>query len=158
MRKNKAQVHILEVIIVAGMLLMALYFVKSFDFSPRSVVAKENKLESIGISILEGLESIPDPDEEHSSLLARYLSEPDKYSYDLSNYTSDNLPIGTLFRITRINVSYLHDHVNNPIPSEYIKNIHNSDIWIGEESIASRIVVIDGSVYEIILSMCYTLR
>ena len=42
MLNNSAQIHVLEVIVVAGMLLMSLFFVRTFEFTPNITKTEEN--------------------------------------------------------------------------------------------------------------------
>jgi len=53
MMNNSAQIHVLEVIVVAGMLLMSLYFVRVFDVSSSITTTEENELEILGNGILK---------------------------------------------------------------------------------------------------------
>jgi hypothetical protein len=69
MMDNSAQIHVFEVIIVAGMLFMSLYFVRSFDVSLNITKTEENELEILGNGILTNLEGIPDNLEQYPSLL-----------------------------------------------------------------------------------------
>ena len=83
---NSGQVHLLEIILMSGILLMALYFISGFEAPTHSTIGKENSLESLGGGILKSLDGVPDPGDEngeqyYSSLLARYVYEI-KTEYD----------------------------------------------------------------------------
>ena len=71
---NSAQMNVLEVIIVSGILIVGLYFVRGMEFSSRSVGETENQLEVLGESILNNIASRPDNYEGYSSALSRYIS------------------------------------------------------------------------------------
>jgi hypothetical protein len=155
MRKidNQGQMQMLEVILVSGMLLLALFFVKTIEISAISSVEKENKLEALGISILDSLSGEADPSEEYSSILARYISSGSYYD-DFSDYVYEVLPDGTIFRIIKIDMTnFVHDADATPEGCTY--TIYDPPYWVDEEARASRIVVADGIVYEVILMMWF---
>ena len=160
---NSAQIHVLEVIIVAGMLLMSLFFVRTFEFTPNIKTTGENELELLGDGILENLESVPDSLEQYPSLLARYIYKKAlgyfPYIDEFTDYVNLSLPDGTLYEITRIDITEYSKHpersIKNPLITETLKS---APVKVGKEAISSRIVVIDGCVYEVVLTMYFTLR
>jgi len=159
---NDAQVHILEVIIVIGLLLVSLYFAKSFDFSPHSVISKENRLETLGNGMLASLEGTIDPSEEYNNLLARFVymngSGVFEFANDFTDYVNDSIPEGTLYDISVVNISKMSKYSDETVASSTKKIYSSADVKIGTEAYSSRIVVIDGYVYEVVLSMCFILR
>ena len=154
-RKNSAQIHVFEVIIVAGLLLVSLYFVKSFDFTPHSVVSKENKLEIEGINILEHLEGIADPTEEYDNLLARFADGKDEDVF--TDYINNTLPEGTLYKVQVIDISSMNQNSDTDIAS-YTTTPIPPRLEIGRETYVKRVVVIDGNIYQVVLGIYYTLR
>ena len=179
---NSAQIHVLEVILMSGIMLMALYFIGNFEAPTHSTIGKENSLESLGGGILSSLDGIPDPGYEddnlyYSSLLARYIYEIreeidndlDHYHLlpsieelqSLNDYFETNLPEGTLYQLSYINISKMSkDGLSaNPI-DYYTKELYNpsSVLLIGEKISTSRIVVIDGYIYNLVLRMSFTLK
>ena len=157
---NKAQIHVLEVIIVAGMLLSSLYFVRTFEFTPNITTTEENELEILGNGILENLEGVPDITGEYPSLLARYVTDENGvfiYSGEFINYVNLSIPDGTLYEITRIDITELSKHPEKSV-RDYTENVKPLSVKVGKEAIASRIVVINGCVYEVVLTMYFTLR
>jgi len=156
---DHAQLHTLEVVIVAGILLTSIYFVKGFDFSPQTEISMENKIETLGDSILQSLEALPDPEEELSSLLARYLDDSIENNQNESfiEFIASTLPDGTLFNISYINISGYK--INSMISSikEYTHVIYEPVVEFGTESVSNRIVVINGLIYRIILKIFYNL-
>ena len=161
---NSAQIHVLEVIIVAGMILMSLYFVRSFEFTPNITTTEENELILLGTGILANLEGVPDIHGEFNSLLARYVFAPsdnDVYPYinELIDYVDLSLPDGTLYEITRVNITEYSVHPEKSIKDASItRTMVSAPVKVGHEAVASRIVVIDGVIYEVVLTMYFTLR
>ena len=154
---NSAQIHILEVIIVAGMLLTSLYFVRVFDVSSNITTTEENELEILGNGILTSLEGVPDNLEQYRSLLARYATV--EYIDEFRDYVNRSLPDGTLYEISLINISYMSKYPNTPIGADKVtKYLYKAPVKVGREARSSRIIVIDGLVYEIVLTMFFTLR
>ena len=152
---NKAQVHVLEVVLVAGMLLVSLYFVKTFDISPNSVISKENKLVAVGDGILSSLEGVPDPTDEYNNLLARYADGTDIDEF--TAYINSSVPDGTQYEINVINVSYMSKTSDATIASSST-TLYNAAFKIGAEAYASKVVVINGLVYKIVLQLYFILR
>ena len=179
---NSAQIHVLEVILMSGIMLMALYFIGNFEAPSYSTIGKENSLESLGGGILTSLDGIPDPGYEddsqyYSSLLARYIYEIREEIDDvtvhysilptieelqsINNYFETNLPEGTLYQLSYINISKMSKDGLSAHPIDYYtKELYNpsSVILIGEKISTSRIVVIDGYIYNLVLRMSFTLK
>jgi len=161
---NSAQMHVLEVIIVAGMLLMSLYFVKTFEFSPNIKTTEENELEILGEGILVNLEGVPDNLEIYPSLLARYVSKDSHnmyypYKYELSDYINISLPDGAIYEISRVDITYYSKHPELSIKHHDItETVIAAPVKVGNEARVSRIIVIDAVVYEVVLTMYFTLR
>jgi len=158
---NSAQIHVLEVIIVAGMLLMSLYFVRSFEFTPNISTTQENELKVLGNGILKSIEGVPDNQGNYPSLLARYVSDVSNNEFidEFKDYVNRSIPEGTLYQISRINITKLSQHPERSIKDNTITDILTPEIVkVGKEAISSRIVVIDGFVYEVELMMFFTLR
>ena len=152
---DSAQMNVLEVIIVAGILIAGLYFVRGMEFSARSVEENENQLESLGESILNNLASTPDPSDEYSSMLAKYISSTAQYA----NFTDDinnTFPTGTLYKVERVDMSKMF-HENAALEN-CTGTIYEPVVWVQDESRVSRIVVSDGTVYEVVISLWFNLR
>ncbi|MCK4364744.1 MAG: hypothetical protein KAW45_01700 [Thermoplasmatales archaeon] len=157
---NSAQIHVLEVIIVAGMILTSLYFIRTFEFTPNIITTEENELELLGTGILANLEGVPDTLGEYNSLLARYVSEDEgyfSYKYDFIEYVDLSLPSGTLYEITRIDITEYSKHPEDSI-KDHTEDVAPAAVKVGNAAVASRIVVIDGCIYEVVLTMYFTLR
>jgi len=157
---NKAQIHVLEVIIVAGMLLSSLYFVRTFEFTPNITTTEENELEILGNGILQNLEGVPDVYGEYPNLLARYVDKDQGafiYRDDFTEYVDLSLPDGTLYEITRIDITEFSQYPSKSI-RDFTEDVKELNVKVGKEAIASRIVVVDGCVYEVVLTMYFTLR
>jgi hypothetical protein len=151
---DKAQLHVLEVVIVAGMLFMALFFVKNMDVSSYTTIEKENRLEVIGRAIFDSLESQPDPYGKWDNLLVSYLANEHSGLLKLNNYIISHLPEGSLFRLTVIDMDKLFHNASASL-EDCTYTLLGANYWFGEEARISKIVVIDGYVNEIILSMWY---
>jgi len=164
-RNNSAQIHVLEVIIVAGMLLMSLYFVRTFEFSPNIKTTDENELEILSEGILKSLEGVPDSEEHYPSLLARYLTTPYRnddetfpYKENFVSYVERSIPEGTLFEILRVNITKLKENPDLSIRNDHItKYVNKIEVKVGTEASSSRIVVIDNTIYEVVLTLYLTL-
>lgn len=151
---NKAQVHILEVIIVAGILLVSLYFIRGFDFTPSSIVTGSNSLQQKGLNIISRLESIPDPDGELSSILSRYMFRALKGdNSSLNNYISNSLPQDVIYEIFIVNVSKMSKYAGSVDDCRTV--VYEPIIKIGEKTSISRVVVIDGYIYKIDLGLWF---
>jgi len=154
---NSAQIHVLEVIIVAGMLLMSLFFVRTFEFTPNITKTEENELEILGNGILTSLEGIPDDLEQFPNLLARYATL--KYKDEFKDYINRSLPYGTIYEISLTNITKLSKNPDKSIKDESITDIlKEAKVKVGKEARCSRIVVIDGIVFEVVLTIYFTLR
>ena len=154
---NSAQIHVLEVIVVAGMLLMSLYFVRTFEFSPNITTTEENELEILGNGLLTSLEGVPDNLGLYPNLLARYTT--DDYKYEFTDYVNRSIPDGTLYEISLINISEYNKHPEKSIKDDTITDpIVESQVKVGKEARTSRIIVINSYVYEVVLTMYFTLR
>ena len=154
---NSAQIHVLEVIIVAGMLLMSLFFVRTFEFTPNITKTEENELEILGNGILTSLEGIPDDLEQYPNLLARYSTI--KYKDEFKDYINRSLPYGTMYEISLTNITKLSKNPDKSIKDESITDLlKEAKVKVGKEARCSRIVVIDGIVFEVVLTIYFTLR
>ena len=177
--KDDAQIHILEVILMSGIMLMALFFISNFEVPTHTTIGKENSLESLGEGILASLDGIPYPGNEnddtyYSSLLARYVHEI-KIKYDdlndptncdqlntieelqaLKNYFETNLPEGTIYQLFLYDVTKMSQE---GLSADYTDELYcPSVILIGEKISTSRIIVIDGHIYNLVLVMSFTLK
>ena len=159
---NSAQIHVLEVIVVAGMLLTSLFFVRTFEFTPNITTTEENELEILGDGILANLESVPDNLGQYPSLLARYISDSESifpYVFEFSEYVNASLPDGTIYEISRIDITKYSTYPDRSIKDPTITETpYVAKVKVGREAISSRIVVIEGNVYEVTLTMYFTLR
>ena len=182
---NNAQIHVLEVILMSGIMLMALFFINNFEAPTHSTIGKENSLESLGAGIITSLDGIPDPGHEdedtyYSSLLARYVHEihsqyPDLVNknptkeqldaipelQDLNEYFDSSLPEGTLYQLALIDITEMSKIglSGNPIEDYTYPWYDKSSVFlIGEIISTSRIVVIDGHIYNLVLRMSFTLK
>ena len=151
---NSAQVHVLEVVIVAGLLLFSLYFVRTFEFAPSSIVDRENKFEILGESILASLESVPSSYDNYSNVLAEYVGMNDAKNF--SAHVNATLPEGAFYNITVVNISAMHKFAKTQ--EECSTFLFRSIVKVGQETVSSRIVVIDSYIYEVQLKIYFTLR
>jgi len=155
---NKAQMQLIEVVLTAVMIFLALYFVKILDFPTQTDIVKEDTLQSYGDSVLESLASLPDDETgEYNSLLAYYtdLSSLRSFVYiEFKNDIDNRLPEDIIYKVFKLNISKLYDN-----PDESLENCKTDLItptyWVNEESRSSRIVVINGFVYEVVLCMFF---
>ena len=152
---NSAQMNVLEVIIVSGILIIGVYFVRGMEFSSRSVEETENQLEVFGDSILNNLAATADSDQEYPSLLTKYISSPDYYD-DFTDAINNTFPTGTIYKVERVDLSKMF-HENAPIEN-CTETIYEPPVWVEDEGRVSRIVVSDGTVYEVVISVWFNLR
>jgi len=151
---SKAQVHILEVVIVAGILLVTLFFINGFDFTPKSVLVETDTLESRGLSLLSRLESIPDIEKQYSTQLARYIYDSihgDNESF--INYMKNSLPSDMIYSLSVVNISDMSKEAKSIDQSRI--EIYNPPVEIGEKVFCPRVVVIDGFIYELELNIWF---
>lgn len=155
---NSAQIHVFEVIFVVLMFIMALFFVKSIEVSTHATIEKENELEKVGESILAGLAGQAAQYEEYSSLLAYYIDPNDSSNAnELRNLVDAVIPESILYKILRVNISKIMCNSNVTIEN-CTDVLYEPLIWIGEDARVSRIVVLRGFVYEVVLCMWINLR
>ena len=160
---NLAQAQVLEAILVAGLLLTSLYFVRSLDITSSSVVESGNRLETQANGILESLEGEPDTDGDNSSLLAKLvksyldLGGLNRYNNEIIQRIDDGLPEGTLYKLILVNISKMF-YNGSTLIQNCIETMFEHSVWINEGVRASRYVVVNGFVYEIIISMWVNLR
>jgi len=152
---NSAQMNVLEVIIVSGILIVGLYFVRGMEFSSRSVGETENQLEVLGESILNNIASRPDNYEGYSSALSRYISNKDHYS-NFTDEINSTFPLGTLYKLEKVDMSKMF-HENLAIIN-CTETIYEPPVWIQDEARVSRLVVSDGTVYEVVITLWFNLR
>ena len=150
--------QLIEVILTAVMIFLALYFVKVLDFPTQTDIVKDNVLQSYGDSVLESLASLPDDETgEYNSLLAYYtdLSSSSSLVYlDFKDDIDSRLPEDIIYKVFKINITKLHDEPNEPI--ENCKtDLITPTYWLNEESRSYRIVVINGYVYEVVLCLFF---
>jgi len=145
------QMHVLEVVIAVAMIFAALFFISTMEVSSYTTIEKENKLQTLGESILENLESRSSTNEGYDNFL-NYCLTSLYGSSTLYRELTLNLPEGTLFRVNQINMSKLF-HNSSVSVEDCTELVTGSAIWIDEETRVSRIVVIDDYIYEIVLSM-----
>ena len=151
LKNNNGQMHVLEAVIVAGMIFSSLFFVSNMEVSSYTTIEKENKLKSLGASILENLEARQDSTGKYDNLLLyciRDVSGSNRLYYELTA----NLPEGTLFRVSIVNMSKLF-HNSSASHEDCVYARIGTDIWVEEETRVSRIIAFDGEIYEIILQL-----
>jgi hypothetical protein len=154
---DSAQLQVLEAVIVAGMLLLAIFFVRSIDVSIHLPMGRDNRFESYGNSIFTSLGGQKDPSGEYSSLLASYIADDSSHNSKLVNYVYEVLPSGTLFKISRVNVSMLMYNSTATL-NNCTEVLYDPGIWINNEARVSRIVVANGFIYELIIYMWFNLE
>ena len=89
MKKNdNAQVHILEVVAVIGILMTALFFSSSFEVPVVSSPYTTSQLEDLANGALASLDSLDPEHEEYSSLLTEYVSKVMDANSNLRGYWS----------------------------------------------------------------------
>lgn len=152
---NSAQMNVLEVIIVSGILIVGLYFVRGMEFSSRSVEETENQLEVLGESVLNNLASKPDTHEGYSNALSRHISSKEHYS-NLTDEINSTFPLGTLYKVEKVDMSKMF-HENAAIIN-CTETIYEPPVWIQDETRVSRIVVSGGTVYEVVITLWFNLR
>lgn len=162
---NSAQMNVLEAVLVVGMLFLAVYFVSAMEVSSHTTVEEENNFEILARGILRNLGDLSDSSGNYNSLLAKYITDienlpkgaPD-YRQHLRDYIASVFPEGTLFTILRVNYSKIIQNASATLSdcTEYIGP--NYGFWMNDAARASRVVVADGFVYEIIISVWFNLR
>jgi len=156
---DHAQMELIEVILAAAMILLALYFVKNIEIAPQTDIEEENNLKVYGDNVLESLASIPDTTGEYHSLLAYFVAKANGnnvYTTWLLNNVSSRLPSNMFYQIYKLNVSKLVGESGETFES--CKTVlYEPSVWVKEESRSSRIVVTDGYIYEIVLSLFYNI-
>lgn len=153
-RNNKGQMQILEVIIVAGMIFIALFFVKNMDVSSYSNIEKENRLETLGEGAFKNLENQPDPYGNYDNKLIAYIKYDMRGNSFLQREFDSILPEGTLYKLSVFSISELV-HNFSAYQEEITEILAGSYVWIGEETRVSKLVVIEDEVYEVVLSMWF---
>ena len=167
---DKAQMHMLEVVIIVGLLLISIYFVKGFNFTPYAQISQQNKIENLGDGILRSLDSVPDPSGKYSSLLTRYIADyiedmqDDVYDgscNEFIEYVNSSVLEGSIFDIKYVNISsYYKDSIlfGKSINDEaYTITIYSRGLEVGLQTSSYRITVIDGHIYRVILNIYYNL-
>jgi hypothetical protein len=160
---NSAQMNVLEAVLVVGMLFLSMYFVSTIEVSFHTTVEEENNFEILARGILKSLGDESDSSGNYNSLLAKYISDiegdPDSNSKDmLRTYIRSVFPEGTMFTILKVNYSKIIQNASATLSdcTDYIGP--NYGFWMNDAARASRIVVADGFVYEIIISVWFNLR
>ena len=155
---NLAQMQVLEAIVVVGLILTSLYFVQNLNITSYSIIHSDNRLETLGRGVLISLESKPDPSG-NSSLLEKCVREYiNKGEYTtFKRYIDDGLPSGTVYKILLINISEL-THNKSATIDNCTEVIYMPPLWVDEGFRSSRLVVVDGYIYNVILSMWFNLR
>jgi len=158
---DHAQMNVLEAVIVVGMLFLALYFVSAMDVSSHTTVEEENNFEILSRGILRSLGETDDPT--YNNLLAKYISDinkdPDHISKArLINYITSVFPKGTIFTILNVNYSKIIHNASASLEDCKTYIGPNYGFWMEDAARASRIVVVNGFVYEIIISVWFNLR
>lgn len=153
---DKAQISLLEVILVTGMILMALYLIKTQEISSSELIESESRFETVANSVLTNLASKSDPYGEYASLLARYISDETGEAGFLKAYISSSFPIGTMYKILRINYSKLFTNGSASF-NDCVTPLYEPGVWIEDDARVSRIVSADGYVYEIVLCVWFNI-
>lgn len=161
---DRAQMNVLEAVIVVGMLFLTLYFVSAMDVSSHTSVEEENSFEILSRGILKSLGEANDPT--GNNLLAKYINDiengPDNISREsrnrLRNYISSVFPKGTVFTILKVNYSKIIHNASASLSDCETYIGPNYGFWMEDAARASRIVVVNGFVYEIIISVWFNLR
>ncbi len=146
---NNGQMHVMEAVIVAGLIFSALFFISNMEVSSYTTIEKQNKLKQLGAKILENAEAKEDSTGNYDNFLIYCVEENINYLYyDLVS----SLPEGTLFRLTVVNMSKLF-HDNSASYNDCIYTSIGTDIWVDEETRVSRIIAFNGFIYEIVLQL-----
>jgi len=152
MRKNrKAQVHILEVIIVAGMLFTALYFVRGLSTSTYTSVYEPNLLKTRADTALSTLDN--DPHDIYHTKLTKLIVTNDARNFSSSIIGAIRPCYGYSVYVYNITNMYRNSSVN----LEGNKNTFINQ-WapkVGDKTQTSRLIVYDGYVYEVVLELWY---
>lgn len=151
---NNAQVNILEVILVAGLIFSALFFIQSLTVPSFPESYHTKKLKSRVDTALTSLDSTPD--DEYHSLLVKYLirnTSSDRSSFNSYLFESTYPSYG--YNIYLINLTKMYRN-STATESEY-KNLYLSydPPQIGRKTQSSRIFVHNGFIYEVLIEMWY---
>lgn len=148
---RKAQIHVLEVIIVAGMLFTALYFVRGLSTSTYSSVYEPNSLKTRADTALTALDN--EPNSNYHTSLTQYIAE------NMTNSFSSRLrsSISPCYGFTVYVYNITNMYRNSSVSLEENKDIF-IDQWspkVGDKTHASRMIVYDGFVYEVVMELWY---
>ena len=124
MMNKKAQLNMFEAITAIAIIIMAVFFVRSFYGGPSlKVAASSDQLETYGEDILRTLDqpSSNIPDKYHNSLLVKYIVKNE--SEDFSKFVENLLPGTALYSIYIYNVS--GDNLSLWYPTEELPKAGN---------------------------------
>jgi len=144
---NKAQLNMFEAITAIAIIIMAVFFVRSFYGAPSlEVAASSEQLETYGDDILRTLDQPNSliPEKYHGSLLVKYIVNNN--SKDFSDFVETLLPATALYSIYIYNVS--GDEISLWYPTEELPKS-------GNIVRSSRAFVYKGFVFEVQLEVWY---
>lgn len=151
---NSAQVNILEVVIVAGMIFAALFFLQSLTVPSFPESYHTKMLRSRADTALISFDTRSD--DEYHSLLVRYLMTDDgkvkeKFFLEFFNFTFPSYG----FSIYLINLTKMYE--NSTYNEKDYKELYvtSNPPQIGVKTQASRIFVNDGILWEVLIEMWY---
>ncbi|MEF8879432.1 MAG: hypothetical protein V5A64_03460 [Candidatus Thermoplasmatota archaeon] len=155
MKKNdSAQIQVLEVIIVAGIIFASLYFIQGLTSPTFPESYQKKPLKTRVKSAIDSIDSVPD--DEYRSLLVRYMVE---------NTTENKRTLGNRiwnlifpsygYHIYKYNLSKMYKNSSATVDDYRTLYVTNNPPEVGKKVQASKIFVHDGYLYEIVVEAWY---
>jgi len=148
MKKQNAQVHVIEMISAVILFISVLLFVSSFPTPPRESNYSITQMKILGDDSLRTLDNLPvdnqtDAEKYHNSTLVEYVAKNDTANF--TKFLNLSLPETVSYNI------YLRTISERSF-------IYYMGTPIGETAVAHRIIVYDGNLYDVELAMWYEPR
>jgi len=155
--KNDAQVHVLEVIIVAGMLFTALYFIQGISTSTYTSVYEPNQLRLRADTALMVLDNKPDSnyDTELTGLYIEYKDETENRGDAFSNAIYSKISPCYGFSVNVYDITKMYRD-SSADPEDYQDLFLEQ--WapkVGSKTSSSRLIVDQGNLYEFVMELWY---
>ncbi len=142
---SSGQMHVLEAVTVCVILLVSILFLSYLSAPPSVHVFTPNQLKILGDDLLRSLDLMPTSDGSyHDSMLTQYiLTNPPDYE-DFTAFAEAVLPSNTFYHVWIVNGTTR----SLWYPTEALDKF-------GEVVKSHRVIIYDGSIYDIELEMWY---